>query len=45
VLLEQMDAFSIAWAPDGTSLVAVERAAALEGPSRILRFDDLPEPT
>ncbi len=43
VLLSDTDAFSIAWTPDGTSLVAVERTTDFEGPSTIMRFDDLPE--
>ena len=42
VLLSEMNARSIAWAPDGASIVAVENANG--GPSTVVRFDDLPEP-
>jgi hypothetical protein len=43
LLLSETNARSIAWAPDGASIVAVERANAFEGPSTIVRFDDLLE--
>ena len=45
VLLSEMDARSIAWAPDGASIVAVESADVFDGPSTVARFDDLPEPS
>ena len=44
VLLSEMNARAIAWAPDGASIVAVESANVFDGPSTVMRFDDLPVP-